>query len=170
MVDTRRIRLKNRYGDIVELVELDKDQYKWRLYVANSKFVRFGTNNDGIAFVDPSGGPFITEGAVYYVKGLAFVVDRITSQGEDTLLYLSEINVPKVENFREYVQEYISLNSMKDKDTVFLTRFAEKPSELNVSIPWMQELLGKQLYSAYKAGIPVAAIGGEVYEEKCEGF
>lgn len=55
-----KIKLNSRYGDKNYLKHLKDDTY----ILESELSYRYGQTNDGRNFVDPSGGPFIEEGAI----------------------------------------------------------------------------------------------------------
>lgn len=63
MVDTKeavRHTFKNRYGDTMSIVEIDKSTLLWR---GSHNYERISCNEAGtITMVDPAGGPYICEG------------------------------------------------------------------------------------------------------------
>ena len=57
----KEIVLSNRYNDEVKLVHQEGNDYL--LHMGGDGWLRVGKNNEGeIAFVDPSGGPFLALG------------------------------------------------------------------------------------------------------------
>ena len=70
---------KNRYGDVHTFTELENGNIQWS---GNFEYSRFGMPNDKrdvINMVDPSGGPYITEGTDMKVFGLKGIVKEFKS-------------------------------------------------------------------------------------------
>ena len=76
-----RIDLPNRYGDDVHLEHVKEGIYK---LVFEDDYVRLGyEDDDTIAFIDPSGGPFISVGG--YIGDL--YIERIENIDNDWLIH-----------------------------------------------------------------------------------
>jgi len=56
---------KNRYGDVFTFTELENGNIQWS---GNFEYHRFGYNDNKITMVDPSGGPYLTEGMEFMGK------------------------------------------------------------------------------------------------------
>lgn len=64
---------KNRYGDVFTFKQLENGNIQWG---GNFEYVRYGFKEDpkDITMVDPSGGPYISEGMDMKLFGLKGIV------------------------------------------------------------------------------------------------
>lgn len=67
----KAIELKSRYGDTYTLNRIGEED-SHLFCVGDWGFCRLGETNDGRKFVDPSGGPFLTDG-MYVKEADAFI-------------------------------------------------------------------------------------------------
>lgn len=68
---------KNRYGDVFTFTQLENGNIQWS---GNFEYHRFGYNDDNqITMVDPSGGPYITEGTDMKIFRLNGIVKEFKS-------------------------------------------------------------------------------------------
>ncbi len=68
----------NRYGDVFTFVQLENSNIQWG---GDFEYVRFGFKDDPnvVTMVDPSGGPYISEGMDMKLFGLKGIVKEFIS-------------------------------------------------------------------------------------------
>lgn len=69
--------MKNRYGMNYSFEKIDDTHY--RFVIEKARYMRYGGGPDKLEFVDPEGGPFISEG--YEIDGRKVVALASTDDG-----------------------------------------------------------------------------------------